>query len=74
MRRPHSMATATRSKAIPAQIIEDPDCLILITKPHARLAFQVGSLYTKARKVTHAVRDMPAEDVVWLYSRACVNN
>ncbi len=74
MRRPHSMATAPRSKAIPAKIIEDPDCLILITKPDARLAFQVCSLYTKARMVTHAVRDMPAEDVVWLYSRACVNN
>ena len=68
------MATATRSEAIPAKIIESPDCLILITKSHARLAFQVCSLYTKARKVTHAVRDLPAEDMVWLYSRACVKN
>lgn len=74
MRRPHSMATATRSEAIPTQIIEDPDCPILITKSHARLAFQVCSLYTKVRKVIHAVRDMPAVDVVWLYSRACGNN
>ena len=64
MRRPHSMATATRSEAIPAKIIEDPDCLVPLTRSHARLAFQARSLYSvfsiQGRGITHAVRDTPA--------------